>query len=139
MEDMALHIVGFTKQEFFDSIGGNCGQIMDALQAEFFRTMQAAARDPQSYTAKTVMEVHTIADFEPGGFPEGYDDYIELFYLNNPALAICQQAGVVPLRLIATCEQADLPQNTGLLVRLPLYLHRDQVPDRTTTVHTPNA
>jgi hypothetical protein len=58
--------------------------------------MQAAAHDRGNYTGKTVMEVHMIANFESEGFPEGYDDYTELFYLNNPALAVCQQAGCSP-------------------------------------------
>lgn len=125
---MTYHIVGFTEKEFFDSVGGISDRILRTLQAASLRSMQAAARDRASYPAKTVMEVRTIAAFEHGGLPEGFNQYMELFYFNNPALGECQGAGM-QLNVIGTCTSEELPEDAGILLRIPLYLHQSMVPN----------
>src|ERR1700693_1056186 len=93
---MSYHIVGLTLDQFFATGGSTSEQIMKALWAASWRTMQLAARSPADYPAKTVMEVRTMASFERGGLPEGYDSYAELFLFNNPVLAECRASGMNP-------------------------------------------
>ncbi|MEK7404474.1 MAG: hypothetical protein AAB225_05150 [Acidobacteriota bacterium] len=125
---MAYHIVGFTEREFFDSVGGVSDRILRTLQEASFRSMQAAARDRVSYVGKRVMEVRTIAAFEDGGLPAEFNQYMELFYLNDRALEECQAAGM-QLKVIGTCATEGLPENAGILLRLPLYLQQSTVPN----------
>jgi hypothetical protein len=120
------HIVGITEKGFFDSVGTVSRNILDALQPAFFQSVQAARRDPTSYTAMTIMEVLSVASFETRTTIAGAEWYLELFYLNNPARAICEGAGI-NLRFIRTCTTDTLPQDVGVLVRLPLHLHRQAV------------
>ena len=97
---------------------------MNVLQSASFGTLQAAASDRARYPAKTVLEVRSLAAFEDGGLPAGFENYMDLFYFNNPALGECQAAGM-PLKVIGTT--AEPPENAGILLRLPLYLHQDVV------------
>jgi hypothetical protein len=97
---------------------------MNVLQAASFDTLQAAARDRANYPAKTVMEVRSLAAFEDGGLPAGFENYMELFHFNNPALGECQAAGM-PLKVIG--RTAEPRENAGILLRLPLYLQQNIV------------
>jgi uncharacterized protein YozE (UPF0346 family) len=119
---MTYNIVGLTDEEFAATVGGTASKISEIIRRASYSTMEDRKRNRHAYPAKTIMEVQTIARFEDAAFPKQFSDYTELLYLNNPALAACQNAGM-QLRVIRQCEDREVPMEAGVFVRRPLYLH----------------
>ncbi len=123
---MPFHVVGFTEDEFFESMGHISQQIIGALRQVFFNDLYEVARSPTERWARAVMEVRSLAAFEiryltsdEGGWPSEFEDCMELFYFNDAALEACESAGV---RLSARSTVAEPPHGAGILVRLPRYV-----------------
>lgn len=126
MANMAFHVIGLTRDQFFSTGGSTCELIIKALSATSWRSMQLAARAPLEYPAKTILEVFSLAAFEDGALPEGFEAYEELFFFNNPALFECQAAGMT-YPVIREISAEQIPPRASIICRVPVYLHRDVV------------
>jgi hypothetical protein len=123
---MAFHVVGLSDEQFSATAGSFYDFILKVLNTASRRTMQQAALDRGNYKAKTILEVRTLAAYEDDGLPSGFEDYTELFFFNNPALAECNAAGM-KYPVIKQITEEDMPPNAGIVCRVPLYLHNDFV------------
>src|ERR1700754_893652 len=81
---MAFYVAAFTKTEYVGSLGSHLQQILEILQTASMRTL-CEQNHSANYSRKTMMEVYTLDKIVSPYFPEEFDEYFELFYLNDPA------------------------------------------------------
>jgi hypothetical protein len=108
---MAYHVIGLTRDQFFQTEGIIHDSIGRVLAAESRRTMALALRD-QTYNMRTLIDCLTMDALQPGGLPTGYDQYHEIFLFNNPALGLCRAAGM-NYPVIGTFEEAICQRDAG--------------------------
>jgi hypothetical protein len=120
----AYAVVGITEEEFIHSADMPLRiihDVMDAVRTACASSLNTlpALRTKGARIARADMVVYSRDAYSEGPL-ESFETYVSLLFINKPAQAACDDAGI-RLKIMNEIDEESLPPQVGLLVRMPRY------------------
>ena len=114
-------VIGVTDSDYL--LGGDISDLIMAAVQRMHRLSTQRALVARELVYKAVMEVWIYNAVFDGGRVPGLEQYLMLAYVNPTANQACLEVGLL-LEEVTRVVVEQMPANSALLVRLPLYFTR---------------